>query len=71
MLLKQYSYDVEIVDRGAILTVTRIADQQTKQYFLAGHTTRNALDAFMENITDDLVSSYFPKPNKPHKTNKG
>lgn len=66
-MMKSHSYNVELVDGGVILSVKRNSDQQVKQYFLAGHNSRDAIDAFMENLTDDLASSYFPKPHKPNK----
>lgn len=62
--MTKYSYKIEIRERGAYITVTRLLDGATKEFFQAGvfHTT--GLDKLMISITDDQADGYFPRPRK-------
>lgn len=61
MLMTKFSYEVEIREDGAYITIVRLADEAEKVFFLAGHKSDIHLRRFMESITDDLAESYFPK----------
>jgi hypothetical protein len=62
--MTKFTYQVDIKDRVAHITVTRLTDSATKLFQVAGHTDTGRLVSFMNSITDDLAEGYFPKLRK-------
>lgn len=67
-LMTKFTFTVEVVDRVATTTVTRLKDGAVKVFTNVGHSDDRALTYFMNSITDDLAESYFPREkNKKRK----
>ncbi len=63
-LMTQYAYAMEQKVDGCYVTVTRLADNAEKVFFLAGNRLGPGLDEFMCSITDEQAEGYWPKEKK-------
>jgi hypothetical protein len=71
MLMTKYSFNVGVKEDGAYITVTKLENGETKEFFQAGIKDPAGLDRFMNSITDELAASYFPKPRKEKEQKNG
>lgn len=62
--MTKYSFNIDIKEKGAYTTVTRLADGAVKEFFNAGVFHATGLNRLMISITDDQADSYFPRPRK-------
>ena len=61
MLLTKFTYIVDQVGPGVTITLTRPEDSGTKVFSIASSNSAGRVKSFMDSVTDQLASDYFPK----------
>lgn len=64
MLMTKFKFDVNIIDRVAHTTITRLKDNAQKTFTHVGVDSPDPMIYFMSFVTDDLAESYFPRNKK-------
>lgn len=62
--MSKLAYKVEPHMSGSTITVTRLADNAEKVFFIACQPDTARLEKFMSSVTDEQANDYFPKPRK-------
>jgi hypothetical protein len=65
-----YSYDVELVEKGVTIVLTQIPSGKQKHFFLAGKKSVDSIIAHMGTLTDELCEQWFKEREHGKKKKK-